>query len=191
LIALCVGLVGCAGAPVERVILLPGPDGRLGKLAVTSAAGATVLDSAYGTAEVMTSGKLASRAGDAATIRRDFGVALAALPPRPVSHTLYFLSDSDRMTVESEAAAQTILREIALRPIAEIVVIGHTDTAGDLTYNDGLSRQRAEAVRTRLIALGGAATRISAEGRGERELAIGTADETPEPRNRRVELIVR
>lgn len=184
-------LAGCASAPADRVILLPGPDGKLGKLAVTSAAGATVLDRAYGTAAVSTAGKVASNRSDEAAIRREFGTALAALPPRPVSHTLYFEHDSDLLTQESEAAAQAILIEIAARPIADIIVIGHTDTVGELVYNDHLSLQRADMVRARLIQLGGVATRISTAGRGERELAVETPAEIHEPRNRRAELNVR
>ncbi len=188
-------LTGCASVPVEhaadRVVLLPGPDGRLGKLAVTSSAGATVLDQAYGIAAVSTAGKVANSRGDEAVVRRDFATTLAALPPRPVSHTLYFEHDSDRLTPASEVAAQAILVEIAARPVADIIVIGHTDTVGELVYNDQLSLQRANAVRARLIQLGGAAGRISAAGRGERELAVETRDDMHEPRNRRAELNVR
>jgi outer membrane protein OmpA-like peptidoglycan-associated protein len=184
-------LTGCASAPVERVVLLPGPDGKLGKLAVTSTAGATVLEQAYGTAAVSTAGKVANSPGDEAIIRRDFARALAALPPRPISHTLFFEHDSDQLIPASEVAAQAILVEVAARPVADIIVIGHTDTVGELGYNDQLSLQRAEAVRARLIQLGGAAERISVAGRGERELAVDTEDDRHEPKNRRAELIVR
>ncbi len=145
--ALLILLTGCASAPVERVVLLPGPEGRLGKLAVTSTAGATVLEQAFGTAVVSTAGKVANSRGEEAAIRRDFASALAALPPRPVSHTLYFEHDSDQLVPESEVAAQAILVEIAARPVADIIVIGHTDNVGELGYNDQLSLQRAEAVR--------------------------------------------
>ena len=70
-------------------------------------------------------------------------------------------------------------------------MIGHTDTVGELVYNDHLSLQRADMVRARLIQLGGVATRISTAGRGERELAVETPAEIHEPRNRRAELNVR
>lgn len=184
-------LAGCANGPAERVILLPGPDGKLGELAITSAAGGTVLDRAYGTAAISTAGKLARANGDEAAIRREFGAALTALPPRPVSHTLYFEVDSDVLTPASEGAAQAILVEIVAHPVADIIVIGHTDSMGELSYNDSLSQQRAEAVRARLIQMGGVAERISVAGRGEREPAVATPDETPAPLNRRVELNVR
>ncbi|MGD9603564.1 MAG: OmpA family protein, partial [Gammaproteobacteria bacterium] len=188
-------LAGCASTPPEvprdRVVLLPGADGRTGRLAVTAGAGSTVLDQAYGTASVSSAGNVARGTGDAAAIRREFGTVLSALPPRPVAHTLYFESGTEQLAADSETTARAILLEIAGRPVADIVVIGHTDTAGESSFNDTLSVRRAESVRARLIELGGAAGRIKATGRGERELAVPTPDEVHEPRNRRVELIVR
>jgi len=54
-----------------------------------------------------------------------------------------------------------------------------------------LSLQRAEAVRAMLIQRGINSSFLRAVGRGEREPLIPTADEQAEPRNRRVEVIVR
>ena len=72
-----------------------------------------------------------------------------------------------------------------------MVAIGHTDTVGELTNNDRLSAQRAERVKTFLVDIGIPASRIQTAGRGERELLIATGDNVDEPRNRRVEIIVR
>ena len=99
--------------------------------------------------------------------------------------------NSDQLTKKSAEEAKTILADIAARPVADIVIIGHTDTMGELAYNDKLSLQRAESLRQQLIKLGGDPKRLSVAGRGEREPLIPTPDETPEPRNRRAELIVR
>lgn len=192
----CACAVGCATPPpperpTERVILLPGPDGETGRLMVNAPAGSTELARAYGTAAVTDAGRVTHAAGDADSIRREFAATLAGLPPRPVSHTLYFLPDSDVLTEASEAAAQAVLQDLASRPVADIVVIGHTDTMGDGAYNDALSLQRARTVRDLLVARGGDPARIEAAGRGERELRVPTPDETPEPRNRRAELSVR
>ncbi len=68
---------------------------------------------------------------------------------------------------------------------------GHTDRVGGEADNDRLSLQRAEAVRAMLIQRGIQASFLRAVGRGEREPLIPTPDEQPEPRNRRVEVIVR
>lgn len=192
----CAGIAACATPPpperpVERIILLPGPGGKTGRLLVTAPGGSTELATAYGTAAVTDAGHVGSSSGDASAIRGEFAATLAGLPPRPVSHTLYFLPDSDVLTEESEAAARGVLQDLAHRPVADIVVIGHTDTMGEGAYNDSLSLQRARAVREMLIARGGDPSRIEAAGRGEREPQVPTPDETPEPRNRRAELSVR
>ena len=60
-----------------------------------------------------------------------------------------------------------------------------------MPFNDALARQRAETVRAALIARGARAENIVAIGRGKRELLVPTADGVAEPRNRRVEIVVR
>lgn len=180
----------CCGGLRDRVVLLPGPDGKLGKIAVLQKDGETVLSTAYASATVNSSGKLASAPADAATLAR-FDDLRAALPKRPSSYVLYFEGDSDQLTADSREQALTILPEIAARPAAEVVIIGHTDRMGATDYNDQLSLARASAVRDQLTGLHFEPKQMRVEGRGERELAVYTADETPEPRNRRAEISVR
>ena len=190
-IALAIMLTGCASAPPDRVVLLPGPGGKVGKVAVIAGGAPTVIDNAYGTATIDTAGKIAQTTADKTAVEHDFAVVLEALPPRPISHMLYFENNSDVLTPTSAHDASVILAEVATRPLADIIVIGHTDTMGESHYNDQLSKQRAEKLRQSLIELGGDPKRISTAGRGERELLVPTPDETPEPRNRRAELTVR
>jgi outer membrane protein OmpA-like peptidoglycan-associated protein len=189
-IILALLLAGCA-TPSERMVLLPGPDGKVGKIAVTSSTGATVVNNAYAEAAVDTRGKITNRPVDAATVQHDFATTLSALPPRPISYTLYFQLDSAQLMPESQQQATSILAEIAARSVADIIVIGHTDTMGEISYNDELSLQRANALREALVEQGGDANRISVAGRGEREPLVPTPDETPEPKNRRAEISVR
>lgn len=76
-------------------------------------------------------------------------------------------------------------------PELRIALVGHTDTVGGLDANIRISRQRAQAVRARLIeAYGVAPDRLDAEGMGY--LAPRMSNLTPEGReaNRRVEAIV-
>lgn len=191
-IALVSGALGaCAAAPQDRVVLLPGPDGKVGAVAVNPGGAETVLASAYASARVDAKGRIEETTSSAVQVAGDFGATIAALPPRPVSYMLYFELDSDRLTADSAARARTVLAEIAARPIADVVVIGHTDRAGEMGYNDELSRQRAQSLRAKLVELGGDPARISAAGRGEREPLVPTADGVAEPRNRRAELNVR
>jgi outer membrane protein OmpA-like peptidoglycan-associated protein len=120
-----------------------------------------------------------------------FAEALAAQPPRPMSFVIYFVEGRDELTPESGQVLQQVLVEIGRRPDLEIAVIGHTDRVGSVPFNDVLSLRRAERVRAELARLGVAPGRIEVAGRGEREPLIPTEDEVAEPRNRRVEIIVR
>ena len=70
-------------------------------------------------------------------------------------------------------------------------VTGHTDTVGREENNDKLSTERAGVIKNMLIEQGLQAGFIRAVGRGERELLVPTANNFSEPKNRRVEVIVR
>jgi outer membrane protein OmpA-like peptidoglycan-associated protein len=89
------------------------------------------------------------------------------------------------------AALDRISREVARRPAAEVIAIGHTDRVGNAQQNDALSLQRAERARELLVRMGIPPARITTVGRGEREPLVPTDDEVAEPRNRRVEITVR
>jgi outer membrane protein OmpA-like peptidoglycan-associated protein len=177
--------------PAERIVLLPGADGSTGAVTVITPDGETLLDRPYAAADVFAGGKVAQGDDTAATVRERFGAALDARPPAPVSFTVYFVFDKDELTAESIAQFARIEAELAARPAPEIVVIGHTDRVGSIEYNDALSLKRAERVRAALNGAGVSPAELEVAGRGEREPAVATADEVDEPRNRRVEIMVR
>jgi len=197
IIAVIVALTGkdekppAAEAPGNRVVLIPDADGRTGAVVIRSAGGETVLDRPYSAADVSSKGAVALLQEDAAAVRQRFGAALDAQPPRPVSFTVYFVTNSDELTPESHQTFEQIKAELVRRPVPDIIVIGHTDRVGAVEYNDKLSLVRARTVRAALVAAGIAADRIQEAGRGEREPVVPTADEVAEPRNRRVEINVR
>lgn len=175
----------------ERVVLLPDADGRVGQVTVTTPSDAATLDRAYAVADVLSDGKVVRGEESAESVRVRFAAALAAQPPQPVSFNVLFVFDKDELTPESTAQFDRIKAELAARPAPEIVVIGHTDRVGTLEYNDALSLKRAEMVRVALARAGIASAQIEVAGRGEREPVVATADEVAEPRNRRVEIMVR
>ncbi|MFT4045952.1 MAG: OmpA family protein [Solimonas sp.] len=72
-----------------------------------------------------------------------------------------------------------------------IHVVGHTDTTGSDEYNLRLSASRASTVASYLSSLGVPSQRIRQEGRGEREPLVRTADNVNEPRNRRVDIVIK
>ena len=67
---------------------------------------------------------------------------------------------------------------------------GHTDTVGTREYNQDLSDRRASAVLDYLADnFHVDRSRVEAVGKGEDDLLIPTPDQTPEPRNRRVQVV--
>jgi outer membrane protein OmpA-like peptidoglycan-associated protein len=172
----------------ESVVLLPGADGKVGVVIVERGTERIVLDKPYAASRTGPGG---AETLDAASVRREFGDVLAALPPRPTSYVLYFVMGLDELTDQSKADLQRLLGELRSRPQSDIVIIGHTDRVGTDTSNDALSLQRAERVKAELLALGIAESRLRLAGRGEREPIVPTVDGVEEPRNRRVEVNVR
>ena len=84
-----------------------------------------------------------------------------------------------------------IITEIDKRASSDIEVIGHTDRSGTDDFNMQLSRNRAEKVRDLLLAASIAHETIRVAFHGEGNPLVHTADNVPEPLNRRVEVIVR
>ena len=184
---------GCACAPVTPAlfVVVPAPDGHIGKIVVESGGESRVIDSAYGGQRVRGDGRLEEAKLTETQVRAEFGETMAALPGVPTSFTLYFLEGKDELTPESQVELEKVCSELKRRPLPDIMVIGHTDTVGGLEYNDRLSRARADRLRDMLVGLGIPAGRIEAAGRGKRELLVPTEDNVSEPRNRRVEISVR
>lgn len=180
-----------APQPKTVVVLVPDAGGKVGAVSVKSAQGETVINNAFASATTTGNAAPVTGSSSAAQVQQTFGETAKALPPPPVSFTLNFLEGRDEYTPESRQTAETVLRELAKRPAAEITVIGHTDRVGALEYNDKLSLQRAERVRADFIKRGVAERSISVAGRGEREPLVATADEVAEARNRRVEINIR
>ncbi|MGL5633294.1 MAG: OmpA family protein [Azovibrio sp.] len=174
----------------ERVVLLPSPDGKPSAVVVHSGETEQVLDQPFETValrgESQTTGVM-----DAQEVEERFGQVIAQMPTRPVSFTLYFLENSSELVPESRKELDLLRNELKDRPIAEILIIGHTDTVGGLQQNDALSLKRAIAVREELKEEGIDALVMDVAGRGKRELLVPTNDEVSEARNRRVEVRVR
>jgi len=180
-------------APPTTVVLLAEADGTVGRAVVTNTAGPGTVDLA-GDREATTvtgRGPSAAAALDAAAIEKEYGATLATLPLAPEAFTLYFRLESDELTDESRALLPGVLKAVAGRPAPEVGVVGHTDTTGEARSNYTLGLERANRVRTLLIGAGVNAGLIDVSSLGESDLRVKTADNVPEPRNRRVEISVR
>lgn len=188
-VALTIALVS-ACASKGTVVLLPEPDGKPTAVTVRQADTQIVLDQPYAAARVASRG-LDPFQSNAQEVEKQFGPALAAQPIRAETFVLYFVEGKDEFTDESKRLVDTILAEVARRPVPDVLVVGHTDSVGTDQLNDALGLRRAETVRTALIGLGVPASDVQASSRGKRAPAVPTADGVAEPRNRRVEIIVR
>jgi outer membrane protein OmpA-like peptidoglycan-associated protein len=185
------GAIYAQPAPLEEtVVVLPSPDGHTGTVIVQRGSERHVLNQPFA-ASRLTGGQAGMAQLSDAEVRQSFGVALQALPARPATFLLYFVTATDELTDESKGELKKILAALKQRPVPDIMVVGHTDTVGDVEANDRLSAQRAERMKSFLIEIGIPGTQIQTAGRGERELLVPTADNTDEPRNRRVEISVR
>jgi outer membrane protein OmpA-like peptidoglycan-associated protein len=179
-----------ASCQTGTVVLLPEKDGKETAVVVKQKDGQVVLTEPYAAANLTTAGPQGYTT-DPQEVQALFGAALAAQPSRPIQFTVQFIESKDELTEDSKVALETIFAEIAKRPVPDVLVVGHTDSVGSDQYNDALSRQRAEVIRAGLIKSGIAPENIVAVGRGKRELVVPTADGVAEPRNRRVDIIVR
>jgi len=188
LLTLVAWLAGCTTN--ERIILLPEPNGGPTSLAVRQGAREVLLDRPYAAAELT----LADPWRYDATpdeVRRAFGDTLAAQPERPAHFTLYFIEGSDDLTEDSKQTLERMFADLDKRAVRDVVIVGHTDTVGSDPFNDALAKKRADTVATMLAARGVDPKDIVAIGRGRRELLIATPPGIAEPRNRRVEIVVR
>ncbi len=75
-------------------------------------------------------------------------------------------------------------------PNSNVLVEGHTDSAGPEDYNMNLSKQRAESVTTYLVEKGIAANRFSTKWYGELQPVGDNTTNDGKAKNRRVELAI-
>lgn len=198
----CLAVSACAGGfsvgGLDRpgqdvVVLLPdSANGTVGRATVSNASGATELTEARAATRV-----LSSQAPSAAVVLSEsdveglFGAALASLPPAAKTFTLYFQFASEDLTAESRAFLAETLEAVKLRPVPDVLVVGHTDTTGAPAANFELALRRANTVRALLVAAGLDERAVAVVSHGEAQPLVRTPDGTYEPRNRRVEITVR
>ena len=79
-----------------------------------------------------------------------------------------FAFDKTEIKPEGKAALDRFANELRSTQFDRVNVEGHADRLGSDSYNQRLSAQRAESVKTYLISTGGvSANKISAAGKGE------------------------
>jgi outer membrane protein OmpA-like peptidoglycan-associated protein len=116
--------------------------------------------------------------------------APAAATAGPRQFTVFF--DFDKADISGDANRVLVQAADSAKSgsFTRITATGHTDTMGAPRYNMALSIRRANAVRDVLVREGIPASAIVVIGRGETQLMVPTPDQTKEPRNRRVEIVI-
>ncbi len=181
-----------AGAGRSLIVLLPNEDGKPSAITVARDGAAAVLDTPLTAAVVDPNappavvGELEQQEVDGA-----FGDALAQTPAPPSRFILYFVTGTSELTPESAADLPRVLENASGRPAPRVDVVGHTDRVGAADVNARLARDRAQSVADALADAGVPSDQIIVASFGETDNVVPTADNVPEPRNRRVEVLVR
>jgi outer membrane protein OmpA-like peptidoglycan-associated protein len=191
-------LTGCGAHRAKRdlIVLLPDPDGKGGAITVTTKGGTQIVDHPGYATEIEDPNKppTAPKPLEAKEIKDIFGPALAAQPDpadRYILFILYFEHDTIKLTHESKGLLPEVSRTIKTRKSNEVYVVGHTDLVGTEAYNIELSSKRANHIRDWLISSGIKPSTLFILFYGKARPLVPTKDETPEPRNRRVEVLIR
>ena len=184
---------GCATQPQASFYLMEDPQGNVGKVEVSNTTDTATLTQANQAVDAESGDKpfSESREASAEEIDTKFGDALAIVPPQPESFTVYFGSDSSKIRSDSLPVFDQVMAEIERRDSRDISLNGHTDRTGDDEWNMKLSLERANSVKTQLIDKGIKAEYMTIEYYGESKPVVPTADNVSEPKNRRVEVVVR
>ena len=124
-------------------------------------------------------------------------VAMPEPPPPParspacdsaLAATLFFDWDSIVLPTNADETISFVTANKEACGWNRFSITGHTDRSGSDSYNDALSRSRAEAVAAKMQASGLSASALMVSGRGEAEPKVSTADGERNPTNRRVEI---
>ncbi len=109
-----------------------------------------------------------------------------------VSLSVQFATGSADLTPQAQQTLDQLGKALSSSDLAQyrFRIEGHTDTVGTPDYNQALSQQRADAVAAYLESkFGVSASRLQAVGMGEQGLLVPTPPNTPNDKNRRVNVV--
>ncbi len=100
--------------------------------------------------------------------------------------------DTDSATVRPALRADLVRvgQNLVNYPNSNVQIIGHTDSDGEASYNQGLSERRANAVADVIQANGVNYSRIVTIGRGENNPVASNLTPEGKSQNRRVEIVI-
>ena len=186
------GAVALSGCASDKLTLLENEDG-----AETGAV--AIIDEETGADKALvdtklTEAKLTSRPKPRAVkeLKPAYTELLGNLPRKAERFTILFGFDEKRIPEAQRGTLEQIRNAIAIRPGAQVEVVGFTDSMGLEDRNDKLSLERAQAVVGELREGGFPVELEDAVGRGERTAREKDGpDEYPNELFRKVEVVVR
>ena len=103
---------------------------------------------------------------------------------------ILFDVDSSNLRTEGYSNLQKLANILKRDNETILMIVGHTDSTGDETYNLSLSERRAQSARTYLESQGLQSSRIQMTGRGELEPIGDNSTDTGRQKNRRIEVAI-
>lgn len=94
------------------------------------------------------------------------------------------------LSAEGKATVIELMSKFEGEDVKSVVITGHTDGSGDASFNQRLSEQRAEAVKTELVKNGANPDKITTKGYGESNPIADNGTREGRAKNRRVEIQV-
>jgi outer membrane protein OmpA-like peptidoglycan-associated protein len=185
-------LMALAGCTRQSIVLVPDQNGHVGRAEVTTAAGTQTLENANDMTRTRGSAHAPSAVvtADPTFIETTFKEVLAVEPLPAQRFTLMFASGGTELTADSMQEIPDIIAAIKQRSAVSVSISGHTDATGSVQLNDALSLERARRVESLLVQQGAAPDLITVSSHGKGNPLVPTPDGVPEPRNRRVVVII-
>jgi outer membrane protein OmpA-like peptidoglycan-associated protein len=103
---------------------------------------------------------------------------------------LLFDFDSDAVRSDAAQNLRELARSLNKYGDSNLLIVGHTDSKGDDSYNQNLSLRRANSAASFLANEGVPRTRVSTSGRGESEPVATNDTDAGRQQNRRVEVAI-
>lgn len=107
-----------------------------------------------------------------------------------LSGSVLFASSKSELLPAAQSRLNQVAEALLTTKERKLTVEGHTDSRGSSSYNQVLSQQRADAVRSYIISRGYPADMIQSQGIGKDRPVADNASAEGRANNRRVEIIV-
>ena len=175
------GIGAAAGAAIGRII------GKDTKGTVIGTAGGAAVGAAIGNIFDRQEKELKDKLkGSGVAVERTGQGEIKLVAPENIT----FDTNSSIIKPRFENSLDKVAEVLLKYPESDIIISGHTDSTGNDSINEPLSRNRASSVASYLISKGVRSSRINSVGYGSRQPIASNSTESGRAENRRVEIKV-